>query len=147
MSLHNQSHTDLLDLIRGIVMSCPVGLLLAEVGSEAVAEWLDGQAGYSVLMDSRLIKKLEDEEAARLANPEIELIKKIALKSGFKLRIQPGGKADLNPYVYEFAAQLVHTVISKALEDADYVAGGYVSEYEIQQAANDMVCSVRSNQR
>ena len=33
-------------------------------------------------------------------------IKAIALSSGFKLKEQPNGEADLNPYVYEFAKLL-----------------------------------------
>ena len=33
-------------------------------------------------------------------------IKAIALSSGFKLKEQPNGEMDLNPYVYEFAKLL-----------------------------------------
>ncbi len=32
-----------------------------------------------------------------------EQVKDIALRSGFKLKEQPNGEMDLNPYVYEFA--------------------------------------------
>lgn len=35
-----------------------------------------------------------------------EQIKALALANGFKLKTQPDGKEDLNPYVYEFAAAL-----------------------------------------
>lgn len=34
-------------------------------------------------------------------------IKEIALANGFKLKEQPNGKMDLNPYVYEFARKLM----------------------------------------
>ena len=34
-------------------------------------------------------------------------IKEIALANGFKLKEQPNGEMDLNPYVYEFARALV----------------------------------------
>lgn len=36
-----------------------------------------------------------------------EQIKEIALANGFKLKEQPNGEMDLNPYVYEFARQLL----------------------------------------
>ncbi len=35
-----------------------------------------------------------------------EQIKEIALANGFKLKEQPSGEMDLNPYVYEFARAL-----------------------------------------
>lgn len=36
-----------------------------------------------------------------------EQIKELALRSGFKLKEQPDGSMDLNPYVYEFANELM----------------------------------------
>ncbi|WP_165525534.1 DUF551 domain-containing protein [Psychrobacter pygoscelis] len=36
-----------------------------------------------------------------------EQIKKLALDKGFKLKEQPDGTMDLNPYVYEFAEALL----------------------------------------
>lgn len=43
-----------------------------------------------------------------------ELIKKIALENGFKLKEQPNGLIDLNPYVYVFANKLIeHTGLGK----------------------------------
>lgn len=36
-----------------------------------------------------------------------EQIKALALANGFKLKTQPDGSEDLNPYVYEFAAALM----------------------------------------
>ena len=38
---------------------------------------------------------------------ERERIKKLALESGFKLKEQPHGIMNLNPYVYEFAFKLL----------------------------------------
>jgi len=43
-------------------------------------------------------------------------IKELALAKGFKLKEQPDGTIDLNPYVYEFAAAL------KAQHQADILA-------------------------
>lgn len=36
-----------------------------------------------------------------------EQIREIALANGFKLKEQPNGEMDLNPYVYDFARQLL----------------------------------------
>lgn len=37
-------------------------------------------------------------------------VKDIALRSGFKLKEQPNGEMDLNPYVYHFAELLIKVV-------------------------------------
>lgn len=37
----------------------------------------------------------------------LDEIKALALECGFKLREQPDGRMDLNPYVYEFANRLI----------------------------------------
>ena len=39
-----------------------------------------------------------------------EQIKELALRCGFKLKEQPNGKMDLNPYVYDFAQTLLDNV-------------------------------------
>ena len=36
-----------------------------------------------------------------------EQIKELALRTGFKLKEQPNGEMDLNPYVYDFARALI----------------------------------------
>ena len=38
-----------------------------------------------------------------------EQIREVALDNGFKLKEQPDGSLDLNPYVYEFAVALILT--------------------------------------
>lgn len=40
-----------------------------------------------------------------------EQIKELALATGFKLKIQPDGSEDLNPYVYEFAEALAANAV------------------------------------
>lgn len=45
-----------------------------------------------------------------------ERIKQLALESGFKLKEQPDGTVDLNPYVYEFAEQLISSATTAANE-------------------------------
>ena len=47
-------------------------------------------------------------------------IKEIALANGFKLKEQPSGEMDLNPYVYEFARKLLShqtEVIAQTIND------------------------------
>lgn len=44
-------------------------------------------------------------------------IKEIALANGFKLKQQPDGTQDLNPYVYEFARALVVSKLDEAAND------------------------------
>lgn len=39
-----------------------------------------------------------------------EQIKALALQAGFKLKEQGNGTLDLNPYVYQFANDLIETV-------------------------------------
>lgn len=44
-------------------------------------------------------------------------IKEIALANGFKLKEQPSGEMDLNPYVYDFARALVILKLDEAAND------------------------------
>lgn len=44
-------------------------------------------------------------------------IKEIALANGFKLKEQPSGEMDLNPYVYEFARILLLLKLSEIVAD------------------------------
>lgn len=46
-----------------------------------------------------------------------EQIREIALANGFKLKEQPSGEMDLNPYVYEFARALVILKLDEAAND------------------------------
>ena len=39
-----------------------------------------------------------------------EQIKELALRTGFKLKEQPNGEMDLNPYVYDFAQTLLANI-------------------------------------
>ena len=45
-----------------------------------------------------------------------EQIKQVALQSGFKLKKQPDGTMDLNPYVYDFAVTLLNSFAYEVLE-------------------------------
>ena len=46
-----------------------------------------------------------------------QYIKDVALECGFKLKEQPDGNMDLNPYVYTFAEELITQVHITLLED------------------------------
>lgn len=47
-----------------------------------------------------------------------EQIKQLALQHGFKLKEQPDGTVDLNPYVYDFARALINDVKSQQFIEA-----------------------------
>ena len=44
-----------------------------------------------------------------------EQIKHLALQNGFKLKEQPDGTMDLNPYVYDFAVALLNSYAYEVL--------------------------------
>ena len=46
-----------------------------------------------------------------------EDIKAIALNAGFALKVQPDGREDLHPYVYEFAESLIKFAAEQRLMD------------------------------
>ena len=46
-----------------------------------------------------------------------QYIKELALECGFKLKEQPNGELDLNPYVYTFADKLIKQTHISLLED------------------------------
>lgn len=50
-------------------------------------------------------------------------IKEIALANGFKLKEQPSGEMDLNPYVYDFARALVILKLDEAANDINDCEG------------------------
>lgn len=63
-------------------------------------------------------------------------IKELALANGFKLKEQPDGSMDLNPYVYEFAFELMKQV---TLSTADNLVQALQElADDIQNEANDL---------
>ena len=59
-----------------------------------------------------------------------QTVKDLALKNGFKLKQQPNGELELNPYVYDFADELVkdqqQTIESLKAQLAQYQSDDYV---------------------
>lgn len=70
-------------------------------------------------------------------------IKEIALQNGFKLKEQPGGEMDLNPYVYHFAKTLESCVqaitAQKYTEAFDGRMLSYKKEYNKKPPKKPMV--------
>lgn len=65
-------------------------------------------------------------------------IKELALANGFKLKGQPDGTFDLNPYVYEFASALA----------AEAGRAGFLAGVEARRIAllNDEQADIKANQ-
>lgn len=74
-----------------------------------------------------------------------EFVKDLALKNGFKLKQQPNGELELNPYVYDFADALLknqhqkleaefNTNLSKVEQGIDEMAQGLLMEIESLKA-------------
>ena len=53
-------------------------------------------------------------------------IREIALANGFKLKKQPDGSEDLNPYVYEFADKLINQYIKDSYVHVGYTNGANI---------------------
>ena len=61
-------------------------------------------------------------------------VKKLALECGFKLKEQPDGSMDLNPYVYKFAEELVLKLGNSWLGEFKEMLSGYITDIEIAAA-------------
>ena len=59
-------------------------------------------------------------------------IKEVALASGFKLKPQPDGGEDLNPYVYDFARKLVAEVEQERDQLSDLLKAAGIDAQEIK---------------
>lgn len=72
------------------------------------------------------------------------LIQEHALRNGFKTRQQDDGSKDLNPYVYDFARELLVTTLEDALERIrtadsmmDRVPTKWITD-DLERAANNI---------
>ena len=63
-----------------------------------------------------------------------QYIKDVALECGFKLKEQPNGELDLNPYVYKFAEELVLKLGNSLLGEFKEMLSGYITDIEIAAA-------------
>ena len=74
-------------------------------------------------------------------------IKEIALSSGFKLKEQPNGEMDLNPYVYEFAKLLelavLHDRNKEIKERFELLADNF--EYELIEESKKLLVREKCN--
>ena len=58
-------------------------------------------------------------------------VKKLALECGFKLKEQPDGGMDLNPYVYAFAEKLVLKLSNSVLGEFKEMLSEYITDIDI----------------
>ena len=58
-------------------------------------------------------------------------VKSLALECGFKLKEQPDGSIDLNPYVYEFAEKLVSKLSNSLLGELKEMLSEYITDVDI----------------
>ena len=58
-------------------------------------------------------------------------IKQVALECGFKLKEQPDGSMDLNPYVYKFAEELVLKLGNSLLVEFKEMLSEYIIDINI----------------
>lgn len=69
-------------------------------------------------------------------------VKELALANGFKLKRQPDGTEDLNPYVYEFACKLISIVAESSYKQAinDFFGGNpiYVEDVSCEPKKHAM---------
>lgn len=61
-----------------------------------------------------------------------EQIKELALAAGFKLKQQPDGSEDLNPYVYEFARKLLADALQERDELSELLEAAGIDAKEIK---------------
>ena len=66
-----------------------------------------------------------------------QYIKDVALECGFKLKEQPNGELDLNPYVYTFADKLIKQTHITLLEDFKDLLADITSQ--INDALSDLI--------
>ena len=65
-------------------------------------------------------------------------IKDLALSNGFKLKEQPSGEMDLNPYVYEFARALIAKASERVKELESYNVKLANESHEYQQRCAEL---------
>lgn len=92
---------------------------LAEIFNVWAKRFAENPKEFSAMLDSTGIPienygdkcaEYFEKLATELTN---EQVKEIALANGFKLKAQPNGEMDLNPYVYDFARVLLNVQSNK----------------------------------
>lgn len=73
-----------------------------------------------------------------------DLVYRTALANGFNLKEQPDGTMDLNPYVYEFAGQLIGCAFDEIDQLRGLFEGSSEAAKEFCQKLNNLEDSLRS---
>lgn len=79
------------------------------VATHAVVQWL---RRYGFVKQD---KKPDEKSTEAVSDTFKNTVRELALKCGFKLKEQPNGELDLNPYVYDFSRELRDFVIKEAI--------------------------------
>ena len=87
------------------IHNCIVHPLMMVLPSETAGRWHDLNANWAFGIENRY-----DELFLETGEVSDETIKRIFIQNGFKEKLQPDGKYDLNLYVYQAARELIKYV-------------------------------------
>lgn len=87
------------------IHNCVVHPLMMVLPSETAGRWHDLNANWAFGIENRY-----DELFLETGEVSDETIKRIFIQNGFKEKLQPDGKYDLNLYVYQAARELIKYV-------------------------------------
>ena len=87
------------------IHNCIVHPLMMVLPSEKATRLHDIHANYTFGLENRY-----DELFLETGEISDETIKRIFIQNGFKEKLQPDGKYDLNPYAYQAARELIKYV-------------------------------------
>ena len=87
------------------IHNCVVHPLMMVLPSDKATRWHDINANWAFGLENRY-----DELFLETGEISDETIKRIFIQNGFKEKLQPDGKYDLNLYVYQAARELIKYV-------------------------------------
>ena len=87
------------------IHNCIVHPLMMVLPTETAGRWHDLNANWAFGLENRY-----DELFLETGEISDETIKRIFIQNGFKEKLQPDGKYDLNLYVYQAARELIKYV-------------------------------------
>ena len=87
------------------IHNCVVHPLMMVLPTETAGRWHDLNANWCFGLENRY-----DELFLETGEVSDETIKRIFIQNGFKEKLQPNGKYDLNLYVYQAARELIKYV-------------------------------------
>ena len=91
--------------LKEFIHNCIVHPLMMVLPTETAGRWHDLNANWAFGIENRY-----DELFLETGEISDETIKRIFIQNGFKEKLQPDGKYDLNLYVYQAARELIKYV-------------------------------------